>query len=165
MKNFEKLMSIHNQAIDTKNIDGMKAADSVFRKALKRLSEIDDSELESLVEIYDGSLNWHNYISEDEAMYAAEKLVNNRGEHGAKWSPDNFFRAAKDLNIKDSEEPFYNKWSLWLTANMIVSDCEEVLLKWCGSDQRKFVQMTCDFAVSKLKDVDRPKFVRWYFGL
>lgn len=98
-------------------------------------------------------------------MDLASKLVNNRGEHGAKWSPDNFFRATKDLGLKECEEPFYNKWSLWLTANMIVSDSEDILLKWCGSDQRKFVAMTCDFAIAKLKDVDRPKFIRWYFGL
>lgn len=106
---------------------------------------------------------WHNYLSEEEAEEIASKLVNQDGSRGAHWDYETFKGAVESLGGKMKEEPFYNCWALWVVSNMRYSDNYRSASEFVPKDQMpKFFY---NVAVETLKDVDRPKFVRGYFGV
>jgi hypothetical protein len=106
---------------------------------------------------------WNNYVSMQEAEEEASKLVNQDGSRGAHWSYETFKAAVESLGAKMADEPYYNCWALWLTANMLFSDHYKSASEFVPKDAMpKFFYMQ---AVEKLKDPDRPRFVRMYFGV
>jgi hypothetical protein len=67
-------------------------------------------------------------------------------------------------NIPIEDKPYYNYPALWLTMNMLYSDFSAPVIEMLGTDDNEKVATAFyKMAVKKLKDVDRPKFVRWYF--
>ena len=69
------------------------------------------------------------------------------------------------------EKPFYNKYALAAVMNMIYSDHADSIAMDMGGKKASDIPnekmaMSCyRKAVEKLKDADRPRFVRWYFHL
>lgn len=106
---------------------------------------------------------WYNYLSKTEAEEIAAMLVNQDGSRGPHWSYDTFKGAVESLGGKMYEEPFYNCWALWATANMRYSDNYRSASEFVPKDQMP--KYFYNVAVESLKDVDRPKFVREYFGV
>lgn len=105
--------------------------------------------------------HWHNYLSKSEAESVTSKLINQDGTKGPHWSYETFKAAVESLGGKMSEEPYYNCWALWATACMRFSDNHNSAAEFVPEDlMPKFFY---DVAVENLKDVDRPRFVRWYF--
>lgn len=106
---------------------------------------------------------WFNYLSKAEAEEIAMKLVNQDGIRGPHWSYETFKAAVESLGGKLQSEPFYNCYALWVTANMLFSDHHKSTSEFVPKDQepRFFYSM----AVEKLKDNDRPRFIRKYFDL
>lgn len=106
---------------------------------------------------------WNNYISKTEAMEVAGSLVNQDGTHGPHWDYETFKTAVESMGGKMNDEPYYNCWALWLTANMRYSDNYRSAAEFVPKDMMpKFFYKV---AVENLKDVDRPKFIREYFDL
>lgn len=106
---------------------------------------------------------WNNYISKTEAMEIAGSLVNQDGTHGPHWDYETFNTAVESMGGKMNDEPYYNCWALWLTANMRYSDNYRSAAEFVPKDMMpKFFYKV---AVENLKDVDRPKFIREYFDL
>lgn len=104
---------------------------------------------------------WHNYLSKGEAMEIATRLVNQDGTHGPHWDYETFRSAVESIGGKMTDEPFYNCWALWITANMRYSDNYKSASEYVPKDQMpKFFY---NVAVESLKDIDRPKFIRDYF--
>ena len=107
------------------------------------------------------SSKWHNYLSKGEAMEIATRLVNQDGTHGPHWDYETFKSAVESIGGKMTDEPFYNCWALWITANMRYSDNYKSASEYVPKDQMpKFFY---NVAVENLKDIDRPKFIRDYF--
>lgn len=106
---------------------------------------------------------WHNYLSKSEAEQVTSKFLNQDGTRGPHWSYDIFRGAVESLGGKMKDEPYYNCYALWVVANMLYSDHHRSTSEFVPADQepRFFYTM----AVEKLRDPDRPKFVREYFGL
>lgn len=106
---------------------------------------------------------WNNYVSKSEAEEAAAKLLNKDGTRGAHWPYDVFKGAVESVGGKMSDAPIYNCWALWLTANMLFSDYAKTLAAYIPKEEhpKAFYLLALD----KLKDPDRPKFVREYFHL
>lgn len=106
---------------------------------------------------------WNNYLSREEAFDIANGLVNQDGTRGAHWSYETFKAAVEPLGAKMVDEPYYNPWALWLTANMLYSDHCRSASEFVPKDSmpKYFYNM----AVEKLKDIDRPKFIRGYYNL
>ena len=104
---------------------------------------------------------WYNYLSKSEAESITSKLVSQDGMRGPHWSYETFKAAVESLGAKMTDEPFYNCWALWATANMLYSDHHRSAMEFVPKEQepRFFYTM----AVEKLKDTDRPKLVREYF--
>lgn len=109
------------------------------------------------------SARWHNYLSKSEAEYITSNLINQDNTRGPHWSYDTFKGAVESLSGKMAVEPNYNCWALWATANMLYSDHHRSTSEFVPREQEpKFFYA---MAVEKLKDVDRPKFIREYFDL
>lgn len=106
---------------------------------------------------------WNNYLSREEAFDLANGLVNQDGTRGAHWSYETFKAAVESLGAKMVDEPYYNPWALWLTANMLYSDHCRSASEFVPKDMmpKYFYNMS----IEKLKDVDRPKFIRKYYDL
>lgn len=106
---------------------------------------------------------WHNYVSKSEAHELAGKLINQDGTRGPHWDYETFKGAVESLGGKMTDEPYYNCWALWLTANMRYSDNYKSASEFVPKDMMP--KYFYNVAVENLKDVDRPKFVRDYFKL
>jgi hypothetical protein len=104
---------------------------------------------------------WHNYLSKSEAEEIVSKLINQDGSHGAHWDYETFKAAVETLGGKMTDEPFYNCWALWATANMRYSDNAKSAAEFVPKEMMP--KYFYNVAVENLKDVDRPRFVRDYF--
>ena len=106
---------------------------------------------------------WNNYLSRSEAMEIASELINQDGTKGAHWSYEAFKAAVESLGARMVDEPFYNPWALWVVANAEYSDHYKSASEFVPKEMiPKYFYMQ---AVEKLKDVDRPKYVREYYDL
>ena len=109
------------------------------------------------------SARWHNYLSKSEAEYITSNLINQDNTRGPHWSYDTFKGAVESLSGKMAVEPSYNCWALWVTANMLYSDHAGTVNMFIQPNMRGKVYY--HLALDKLKDVDRPHFIRKYFSL
>ena len=105
---------------------------------------------------------WNNYLSEGEAMEITAQLRNQDGRSGAHWSLQSFIAAVESLELPVEHSPYFNKYALWATANMLYSDHAKSAKKYIADDS-KLPAYFYDLAVEQLTDVDRPHFVREYF--
>ena len=82
---------------------------------------------------------------------------------GAKWPFAQFESVVTSLGGEVEHEPKYNKYALWVTANMIYSDHAKTLKEVVPESDLPLVAYK--LAVEKLNDADRPRFIREYFGM
>ena len=112
---------------------------------------------------------WHNYLTKSEAEVIVAKFINQDRTKGAKWGYETFKNIVESLGGEISDEPFYNCYALWVTANMLYSDHAQSVAEDLGyksaSDvpTEKMALSMYKKAVEKLRDADKPRFVRWYF--
>jgi hypothetical protein len=115
------------------------------------------------------AVHWYNYLSKDEANDITAHLVNQNGTKGAHWNYDTFKSVVESLGGHPSQAPYYNCYALWVTANMLYSDHAQSVAEDMGYKtpsevpNEKMALSMYKKAVEKLKDVDRPRFVREYF--
>lgn len=109
------------------------------------------------------AMNWNNYLSKAEADEIVAKFINQDNSRGAHWGYDVFKGAVESFGGKTYEAPFYNCYALWVVANMLYSDHYNSASEYVPKEDmpKYFYSM----AVEKLKDKDRPRFVRNYFGV
>lgn len=157
LKRYEELYSLMSSAKDTKK---MLAFGDAERWAFRKVCEQNPRIAQCWVERLEAS-EWNNYLSKGEAEEIASRLVGQDGTRGAHWSFDTFRAAVEALGGQMSSPPFYNCYALWATASMLYSDHLKSASEFvpAGDLTRFFYTM----AVEKLKDPDRPEFVREYF--
>ena len=107
------------------------------------------------------AIEWYNYLSKAEAEEIVAGLQNQNGSRGGKWSFDAFTQVVESFGGKSEDVPFYNCYALWAVMNMLYSDHAKSAKMFVPEEElpRYFYLM----AVEKLKDPDRPHFVRPYF--
>lgn len=148
----------------------MKIFGEAAKWAFDRLHERDPKAAEQWVDKLEAT-QWNNYLSLAEADDVVAKFINQDGTRGAHWGYDVFRGAVESLGAKMAEQPFFNCYALWATANMIYSDHAHSVAEDMGYKMPREVpneKMALSMyrkAVEKLKDVDRPRFVRHYFGV
>lgn len=117
------------------------------------------------------ALNWNNYLSKAEANEIVAKFINQDNNRGPHWGYDVFKGAVESLGGNMMEEPYYNCYALWVVANMLYSDHAQSVAEDMGHTtpaqvpNEKMALSMYKKAVEKLKDKDRPRFVRDYFGV
>lgn len=115
------------------------------------------------------AVRWHNYLTKAEAELITSNLVNQDRTKGARWGYETFKGAVESLGGEMSDDPFYNCYALWATANMLYSDHAQSVAEDLGYKRvadvpnEKMALSMYKKAVEKLRDADRPRFVRWYF--
>lgn len=130
------------------------------KRAFGKMVELSPSYAGSWLEILE-AVGWNNYLSKAEAEGIVSKLKNQDGSIGGHWTYDTFKNAVESLGAPIADEPYYNCWALWATANMLYSDHAKSVSEYVEpKDHPKFFYT---MAVEQLKDVDHPKFVRGYF--
>lgn len=159
----DRYMELYHKMAHSKEVERMKAFGSaeqwVFGMLAERHPEIAKKWLDKLE-----ASEWNNYLSEGEAMEITAQLKNQDGRTGAHWNIPTFVGAIESLGAPVENSPYFNKYALWATANMLYSDHAKSAHKYIG-DESKMPAYFYDLAVEKLTDVDRPHFVRKYFGL
>lgn len=119
-------------------------------------------------------IEYHNYLTLEEATAIASKFINaDRNVSGASeyskgphWSMDVLKSFLTSRNLPVEEKPYYNWPALWVTVNMIYSDYADTLADLLGSkENERIATASYKMAVRKLKDLDRPSFIREYFKL
>lgn len=112
---------------------------------------------------------WNNYLSADQAQGLADKIVNQDGSKGPYWSMDIFFNVVPKLGGKLDDEPFYNRYALWLVANAHFSDFAKSTSEDMGYQSvqevpaEKMALSMYKKAVESLKDVDRTNYIYNYY--
>lgn len=108
-------------------------------------------------------VDWNNYLSEEEAAGIVAGLRNQEGQKGPMWNLQQVDSAVREAGGQMELMPYYNGQALYATMNMIASDHMGTLKEFVtGTDIPKVVYR---MAVEKLKDVDRPEFIRTYYNL
>lgn len=114
---------------------------------------------------------WNNYLSADQAQELADKIVNQDGSKGPYWSMDIFFNVVPKLGGKLDDEPFYNRYALWLVANAHFSDFAKSTSEDMGYQSvqevpaEKMALSMYKKAVESLKDVDRVNYIANYYHI
>lgn len=112
---------------------------------------------------------WNNYLSLEQARDMASKLVNQDGSTGPHWSMETFFGVVPKLGGKYDDEPYYNRYALWLVANAHYSDFAVSTSEDMGYRSvsevpgEKMALSMYRKAVESLKDVDRIHYIADYY--
>lgn len=153
---------LYHKMAHSKDVSKMRAFGSaehwVFDMLAERHPDIARKWLDKLE-----ATEWNNYLSEAEAVDIVSNLKSQDGRTGAHWNLATFANAVQSLGGEMEKPPYYNKYALWATANMIYSDHAKSATKYVAED--KLPAYFYDLAVEKLTDVDRPHFIREYFSL
>lgn len=153
---------LYHKMAHSKDVSKMRAFGSaehwVFDMLAERHPDIARKWLDKLE-----ATEWNNYLSEAEAVDIVSNLKNQDGRTGAHWNLATFANAVQSLGGEMEKPPYYNKYALWATANMLYSDHAKSATKYVAED--KLPAYFYDLAVEKLTDVDRPHFIREYFSL
>lgn len=167
MKRHEEL---YRKIIESNDNAKMEMLGGLFLSMMGQIEGLNPRLYKEMVEKMEAT-EWNNYLTESEATKIASALVNQNGSTGAHWSYDIFKGAVESLGGKVAEMPYYNCYALWVVANMLYSDHAQSVAEDMGYKtpaevpNEKMALSMYKKAVEKLKDLDRPHFVREYFEL
>jgi hypothetical protein len=158
----ERYEELYENMATSKDVEKMLIFGGADKWAFNEVVVLNPSLAQRWVEKLE-AICWKNYVTENEAKYIVSRFKWQDGRNDAKWSMPIFRQAVEAVGGKMEDKPYYNEWALWATANMIYSDSGKTLSEFISEEHMpKVVYM---LAVDKLKDEDRPRFIRRYFGL
>ena len=158
----EKYEELYKDMASSGNKEKMKAFGEADRWAFRKMNEMSPKDAQCWLDKLE-AMNWHNYLSKQEAEEVTARLVNQNGMKGPHWGYETFKNAVESDGGAMSEKPYYNCYALWAVANMLYSDHYDSAKKYVPeSEMPKYFYTS---AIEKSKDADKPKFVRWYFDL
>lgn len=166
----ERYLELYEDMAKSGMPEKMKVFGEAAKWAFDRLHERDPKLAEMWVDKLE-AMHWHNYLSKAEANEIVAKFINQDNSRGAHWNYDVFKGAVESLGGNMAEAPYYNCYALWVVANMIYSDHAQSVAEDMGHTtpaqvpNEKMALSMYKKAVEKLKDKDRPRFVRDYFGV
>lgn len=157
----ERYEELYKDMANSGNKDKMIAFGNAERWAFKKMNELSPQMAQCWLDKLE-AMHWKNFLSKREAEVITSKLVNQNGKMGAHWAYDTLKNAVENIGGKMAEAPYYNCYAMWAVANMLYSDHHNSALEYIAEeDMPRFFYL---MSVEKLKDVDRPHFVRDYFG-
>lgn len=111
------------------------------------------------------AVNWNNYLTKKEACRIVKEMQPKKG-----WDISDWEKEIESLELNDNDDPYYNKWALYTTMNMIYSDSATTILKImrCPSEENQeenLFKAIYYLSLDKLKDEDGVFNIRSYFNL
>lgn len=165
IKRYDKLYDDMASSKEVKKMMAFGAAEKrIFRMVAEKHPDLADKWI-GMIE----SGMWNNYLTEEEAKKIASGLINQDGSPGPHWSMDTFFGVVPRLGGIIEDDPYYNKYALWLVANAHYSDFATSTAMDMGyrsareAPEDKMAQSMYRKAVESLKDVDRAHYVHDYY--
>lgn len=158
----DRFEHLYEHMASSKDSDNMATFGRTAKVMFGKMAMVNPAIAQEWVDMLE-CMKWHNYLTKAEADMVTGRLANQDGMKGPHWSYDTFKSAVESLGGKTYDEPYYNCYALWATANMLFSDHYRSASEYVPKeDMPKYFYM---MALEKLKDTDRPKFVRNYFGV
>lgn len=162
----DKFCDVFNEATSANDAEDIKVSLDMFKKTFIVLADTNIKDAKELLECYEGTLEFYNFLTESEAENIVSEFANQDGSKGPKWrDTDEFFKKVEEAGGKVECKPSYNKWALYVTMNKFFSDQNAAIVKWVGDNREHYFEACYDLAVSQLKDKDRPYWIRPYYGL
>lgn len=157
-----RFLELYKEMANSGKTEKMIIYGNASKEAFARMAEVAPEDAQHWLDKME-AIHWHNYVSKAEAMDIVNKFVNADGTHGAHWDYNTFKGAVESLGGRMEEEPYYNCYALWVTANMLYSDHYHSVSEYVpNEDMPRYFYLQ---AVEKLKDADRPRYIRHYFHL
>lgn len=164
---------LYEDMAQSANVSKMKHFGSAFKQMFKAVANTNPQLAQTTLD-YLSAMEYNNYVTADEAIEVASHFINDdtavtgsaEPTRGAHWNMDTVksFLTPRGMELED--KPYYNWPALWLVMNMEYSDYADTLVELLGDKNGEKLAMACyKMAVRKLKDRDRPHFVREYFDL
>lgn len=169
----DRFAELYKDMATSRDVSKMKLFGGAFKQMFDKVA-VRYPDLASETLEYLAAVEFNNYVTAAEAQEVASHFINDdrtltgamEPSRGAHWKPEELKAFLISRTIPLDEKPYYNWWALWLTVNMIYSDYAEVIAELAGSKENEKVATACwKMAVKKLKDPDRPAFIREYFEL
>lgn len=157
----------------SKDVSKMKAFGVAFTALFNKFAEVHPDIAEVAIEML-SMIEYNNFVTKEEAIDISSSFINDdmtvtgSTEHtkGAHWSMDALKTFLEQKGLPTEEKPSFNWYALWLTVNMVYSDYADAFVSLLGrNDNETIAVASYTFALKKLKDLDRPKFIRAYFHL
>lgn len=157
----------------SKDVSKMKIFGAAFTDMFGKVAQAHPDIAQATIDML-AAIEYHNYVTKQEAMDVAEEFINDdtlitgsaEPTRGAHWNMDALKGFLTQRGIPFEEKPYYNWPALWLVMNMEYSDYADTLVELLGDKNGEKLAMACyKMAVKKLKDRDRPHFIREYFEL
>lgn len=158
----ERYCDLYEDMVADNNQSQRKIFGDAEKWAFHQILEVNPEIAEEWVKRLEAS-GWFNYITAEEFDRLNSGLVNQDGSKSGHWTLAEITDVVGRMNKNMECEPFYNKYALALTMNMLYSDHK--------NSASSFVQDSAlptffyHQAVEKLKDRDREYFIRPYFEL
>lgn len=158
----ERYNELYKDMATSKDVEKMHVFGAVGKWMFCQLAEMNPRAAQMALDKLE-ALNWNNYLSAKEAEEIVSLLVNQNGTKGPKWTFSQFENLIEDIDENDECPPYFNKYALWAVMNMLYSDHAKTAIKFV--EETELPKYFFELAVEKLKDPDRPRFVRMYFGV
>ena len=169
----ERFAQLYTTMANSKDVANMKYFGTAFARMFDNVATRDPKLAMATLESLE-AMEYNNFVTRDEAVEVAAHFINDdmkvmsasEPSKGAHWSMDALkgFLSQKGLPLDD--KPYYNWPALWLTVNMIYSDYADAFVSLLDKkDNETMAIASYTIAIKKLKDLDRPRFVREYFRL
>lgn len=169
----ERYAQLYAEMKSSKDVSKMALFGTACTKMFNEVAVSNTNLAHTIIEMLD-AIEYLNFVTMAEATEVASHFINDDKiisgsadpSKGAHWSMDALksFLTQKELPLE--EKPYYNWPALWLTVNMIYSDYADTLADLLGSkENEKIAVASYKMAIKKLKDIDRPRFIREYFEL
>lgn len=159
--------------VESKDVANMRTFGEAFTRLYNKVSEVHPELADATLNLLE-SIEFNNFVTVEDATELASKFINADkaltgspdGSKGPHWRMDEAKAFLSSRNLPTEEKPYYNWPALWLTMNMIYSDYADTLVELLGTKDGERIATACyKLALGKLKDPDRPRFIRSYFSL
>lgn len=138
-------------------IENMRLFGKIGRESMVLLTEKMPDKAQELIDKL-CAINWDNYLTEREAEAIASKM-----DPQKPWPREQWRTVMEQHGYPLDEEPYYNRYAMYVTMCMIYSDDIESLKHFAsGVDMFEFIHA---LALNKLKDKDKVFSIRKYFDL
>ncbi|MBQ7899378.1 MAG: hypothetical protein IJ307_05945 [Bacteroidales bacterium] len=164
----DRFKHLYDVMKDSNDVDKMKIFGCASHKMFNKMAMANPAIAKEWIDMLE-PIVWNNYLTEEMAEQIAQKLVNQDQSKGPLWSMDTFFSVVPKLGGKIEDEPYYNKYALWLVANAHYSDFAQSTSEDMGYTTisevpgEKMALSMYKKAVESLKDIDRSHYIADYY--
>ena len=155
---------LYSKMSQSKNINAMRIFGDTMRAMMEDLIKYKPETAQEYLDVLE-AINWYNYLSKKEACFIIKAMTPKGG-----WDISDWEKYLNDLELNNTDAPYYNKWALYTTMNMIYSDSANTLIKIMKNSTEEVSKEDLFKAIyllslDKLRDEDGVFNIRSYFNL